>query len=293
MQIAYHIGAHCTNEERLFKSVLANVDMFLQNGISVPGPGKYRALLRSTIQELAGAAPPIGTREALLNEIVESDDVQRIILSNSSFICVPNRIVEHGVFYPQAESKTRALRQLFPQDDLTLFFTLRHPASFLQEALTLTKSQNLSEMLGMMHPLEISWADVVRRIKAAAIDAEVIVWCHEDAPLLWPRIIREMADLPADTPIMHAAEGLRGLIRRHAIAQLNDLRTKNPAISDTEFQNAIADLWEKFAIPESDDQEIHISELDVATIEQLGQKYESDLSEIANMEGVTLMMPFE
>ena len=46
MQIAFHIGAHCTDEDRLLKSILKNAQMLSQLGIVVPGPGKYRSLIR-------------------------------------------------------------------------------------------------------------------------------------------------------------------------------------------------------------------------------------------------------
>jgi hypothetical protein len=50
MQIVYHIGANCTDQDRLFKSVLKNADTFAALGVKVPGPGKYRSLIRYTIQ---------------------------------------------------------------------------------------------------------------------------------------------------------------------------------------------------------------------------------------------------
>jgi hypothetical protein len=52
MQIVYHIGANCTDQDRLLKSVLKNAETFAAQGVKVPGPGKYRRLIRDTIQKL-------------------------------------------------------------------------------------------------------------------------------------------------------------------------------------------------------------------------------------------------
>lgn len=122
MQIAFHIGANCTDEDRLLKSILRNASTLLQQGIAVPGPGKYRALLRESIQSLDGTSPSDDAREILLDAIVEEDDMQRVILSNDNFIAIPKRVFDRGVFYPQTESKVRGMCRLFPDDELSFYF---------------------------------------------------------------------------------------------------------------------------------------------------------------------------
>jgi len=99
MQIVYHIGANCSDQDRLLKSVLKNAETFAQQGVKVPGPGKYRRLIRETIQALEGKDPASDTREILLDAILDDDPTERLILSNSNFICIPNRIFEKGAFY--------------------------------------------------------------------------------------------------------------------------------------------------------------------------------------------------
>jgi len=55
MKIAFHIGANCTDDERLLKSLLNNASGFAQHDIKVPGPSRYRRIIRETIQNLNGA----------------------------------------------------------------------------------------------------------------------------------------------------------------------------------------------------------------------------------------------
>lgn len=292
MQIAYHIGAHSIDEDQLLKSTLRNVDMLAKKGIAVPGPGKYRSLIRSTIQGLDGAHPAPGTRDVLLDSIVESDDVQRLLLSNANFICIANRIFEHGVFYPQAETKTRAMRKLFPDDELSFYLSICHPATFIQDALRRPKSTPLGDFLGIMHPEEVRWADVVRRIHTGTPDAELVVWCNEDAPIVWPKLIRRFMGLPQAAQVLGGLTPLIGLMEREGIDQLREQLNANPQASELERQTLIADYWEDYAIPETDEEEIDLPDLDEYAIAQITENYEADLAEIAAMDGVTLVLPF-
>lgn len=293
MQIAFHIGAHCTDEDRLLKTLLKNANTLLQQGVAVPGPGKYRALIRETIQTLDGATPPEDTRDILLDAICENDDIDRIVMSNENFICVPNRILANSVFYAQAEKRVCALHQLFPDDDITLFLAVRHPAAFLQDTFKRSKATSLSAYLGMMHPEELSWADVVRRIKQAAPDTPLTVWCNEDSPLLWEQLIRQLSDVTDETELAGGLDMLASIITAEGMTALTEQLRKTPPASDADRHAVIADIWDNHAMPDAMEDVIDLPELDPALVDEMTQSYEDDIAEIAAMPGVTLLMPFE
>ena len=65
MQIVLHAGVHNTDEDRLLKCLLKNRDKLREDGVCVPGPSRYRRLLRDTLQAMERAAPPApGPRRA-------------------------------------------------------------------------------------------------------------------------------------------------------------------------------------------------------------------------------------
>jgi len=292
MQIAYHIGAHGNDEDRLLKSTLRNADLLVQSRIAAPGPGNYRSLIRTTIQGLDGAPPADGTRDILLDSIIDDDDVQRLLLANGNFISVANRIFEHGVFYPQAESKTRALSRLFPDDELSLYFSISHPATFLQDALSRPKSKPIGEFLGISQPEDINWADAVRRIHAGAPDSELVIWCTEDAPLIWPQLIRHFMGLPENTPIADELAPLTGLMDQGGIEQLRKELDRDPTRDTIARQTIIADFWAEHAIEGADEEEISLFETDEESVAHMTENYDADIAEITAMEGVTLILPF-
>lgn len=167
MQIVYHIGANCTDQDRLIKSVLKNADTFADHGIKVPGPSKYRRLIRETIQKLDGALPSAGTREVLLDAIIDQEHCNRIVMSNAKFICIHGRVFEKGAFYSQAEAKLRGLRDLFPDDELQICLAIRNPATFIPQIVTELKTADLDSVLDGVDPMGLRWSELITRIRAA------------------------------------------------------------------------------------------------------------------------------
>ncbi|MCK0097613.1 hypothetical protein MWU60_18700 [Yoonia sp. F2084L] len=293
MQIAFHIGANCTDEDRLLKSILKNANTLLQQGIAVPGPGKYRKLIREAIQELDGERPATGARDVLLDAIVEDDNIARLVLSNDNFIAIPKRIFDHSVFYHQAEMKVRGLHQLFPQDDISLFLGLRNPASFLQDTAARAAVGSLSQYLGVLQPVELRWSDVIRRIKLAAPDTPLYVWCNEDTPLIWEELIRLQTGVSADTAITGQYDVLANIVSPAGMDMLGARLADVPADDIEARQHLVADVIEAYALPEKLEDSIDLPELDDDLVDAMSTAYEDDLEVIADMDGVDLILPFD
>ena len=62
MRIVYHLGAHCTDDERLLRCLLKNRGALAEQGIVVPSPTRYRTLLRDTAVHLQGRHGHAGNR---------------------------------------------------------------------------------------------------------------------------------------------------------------------------------------------------------------------------------------
>ncbi|MGD9865049.1 MAG: hypothetical protein AB7S99_17745, partial [Pseudodonghicola sp.] len=131
LKIIFHTGAHCTDDDRLLKCLLRNKESFSEQGIAVPGPGKYRPLLKDTFKALETAAPAPGARDVLIDAILDEEIAQRVILSNEHFFGSQRYAVGDGMLYPDGPDRVVKLRQLFAQDDLEMFMAIRNPAAFL------------------------------------------------------------------------------------------------------------------------------------------------------------------
>lgn len=289
MQIAFHIGANCTDADQLRKSVLRNAAALLQQGIVIPGSDKYRALLRETIDGLNGAQPAADTREILLDAIIAQDDATRVILTNDNFIAIPKRIFDRGVFYAQTEPKLCGLQRLFPEDELSLFFAIRNPVTFLQDAARLAEPTSLREYLGLLSPMDVRWSDVVKKIKRAAPRARLNVWCTEDAPLIWEDLIRLQTGIPPDDPVQGGFDMVRRVLTPAGLEQIKALEMPRDRIARHAL---IGDLIENFAAPDLVEEQITMEEFTPELIGAMSEAYEDDIDVIAAMDGVEMILPF-
>ena len=193
MQIALHVGAHCTDEDRLLKCLRKNVESLAEQGIAVPEVSQYRPAIRDA---LAGpqndilaqddAQPPL---QALLGD----EEVGRIVLSHDSFFGVPGRSVEDNVLYTTVGHRGPRLRNLFAGCEVEFFIGLRDPASFIPAVFERIQQPDFAVFLGGSDPLELRWSGMIKRLRDAVPDAPVTVWCNEDTPLLWNDILKNLS----------------------------------------------------------------------------------------------------
>lgn len=291
LQIAYHIGASCTDGERLLKSLLKNADAFAQQGIKVPGPGKYRRLLRETIQNLGDNDPAPDTRDILIDAILDEDSATRLVMSHADFICVPRRIFDSGNFFELIEMKITRLRKLFPGDEIELHLALRDPATFVPAVFQKVKGATLAEFLNGMNPHDILWSDVVRRIQAVAPEMQLTVWCNEDTPLIWAQLIREISGVDPLTKITGGFDLLSAIMSADGMKRFVSYIKTHPPQTEVQKRRIIAAFLDKYALEDEIEEEIDLPGWTAELMEELTQIYEDDVFEIARMSGVNFIAP--
>lgn len=291
MQIAFHIGANCTDEDRILKSLLKNAGSLSDVGIRVPGPGKYRRIIRETIQNLNGMPPAANTRGILLDAILDDANADRVVLSNTNFICIANRIFDDGVFYQQAESKIHALHQLFPEDEIELFLAIRNPATFLPVAFAESKSLSTDDYLKGVHPTQIRWSDLVRRIQANFPMTKLTVWCNEDTPLIWAEILRAIAGIGPDQKIIGGFDLLASIMSTEGMNRfLNYMRT-HPPKNEMQKQRVIGAFLDKYAVEDKIEETVEWPGMTDAMVDELSEIYENDVAFIEQLLGINFIAP--
>lgn len=291
MEIALHLGANCTDEDRLLKSILKNVDTLAEHGINAPGPGKYRRLIRETIQSLDGAAPAADARQIMLDAILDHDTPRRLVMSNTNFICVPNRIFENGMLYDQAEFKLRGFLQLFPEDEIDIYLALRDPATFLPDAYRRSKADSFAAFMQGREPHGVVWSDLVRRIRQVAPQATLTVWCNEDTPLIWAELIRDIAGLDRDVKITGGFDLLASIMSKEGMNRFLAYMQAHPPQTDTQKRRVIAAFLDKYALSDEIEETVDLPGLTEDDISDLSEAYEEDVARIAAMPDVTFIAP--
>ena len=291
MHIVLHAGAHATDEDRLIKCLLMNAEDFGRLGVAVPGPSRYRRLLRDTLHAMADGDPAPDAREVLLDAILEGDPPDRMILSNENFFSVPRLAVGKGVFYPGAEVKLARLRQLFPHDRIELCLALRDPATFLPAVFAQAPDPDLLEFLNGSDPLNLRWSELLGRIRDSVPDIEITTWCNEDTPLIWAHLIREMAGLEPNTRIIGGFDLLSEIMSPAGMKRFRAYLKTYPVMTEIQKRRVIAAFLDKYALDHEIEQEVDLPGWTEALVTQLTEHYEEDVFAIQRMPGVTLITP--
>ena len=192
MRIAYHLGAHCTDEERLIRCLLKNRGVLGAQGIVVPPPSRYRTLLRDTAIQLKGAEATLETQALVLEQIMAEDSATRLILGWDNFLSFPNWALQ-GKFYPAAGERVRAFSRIFPGVETEYFLALRNPATFIPAIMAKEPAKDYDAVMAGADPRSLRWSEMIGRLQAANPGAQMTIWCDEDTPLIWPDVLQSVA----------------------------------------------------------------------------------------------------
>lgn len=290
MKIAFHIGASCTDDERLLKSLLNNAGLFGERDVKVPGPGRYRRIIRETVQQLDGAPPAPDTRGILLDAILDDHSPERLIMSHPAYICIPNRIFDDGVFYAQTEFKIKGFTGLFPDDEIEFFLGIRNPATWLPLVYAESKAATFDAYMKGFHPTHIRWSDILRRIRHAAPKAKLTVWCNEDTPLIWAELIRAHAGFGPYDRITGGFDLLASIMSADGMKRFLAYMTAHPPQTVAQKHRIIGAFLGKYALEDEIEEEVALPAL-APLVEELTAIYEADCEEIARMPDVTFIAP--
>jgi len=291
MQVVYHLGLHCTDEDRLLRALLKNKGRLAEEGIAIPGPGRYRPVLREALKALRGAPASAEMQETMLDSIMDAEGMGRIVFSYDSFLCVPEKAVGEGRLYPMAGDKTRWFPALFPAADTAFAFAIRNPATFLPAVFARTEGLSFDAFLGAAAPEDLSWAAMVARVRAGSPEVPLTVWCDEDTPLIWPEVVAAVAGTARPEALAGLDDFLATLMSPEGLERLRAVRAELPPLAAVARRRLTAAFLERFARPEAVEVEFDLPGWTADLVEELTERYEEDVERIAGMDGVRFIAP--
>lgn len=292
MHIAYHIGAHCTDDERLLKSLLRNRDRLAQAGVAVPGPSHYRAVLRDVVNAHRGAPATAEAQDVLLETILDGDDPQRLVLSNPSFVAVPGKALDGGALYPKMW-KAAWLRNLFPDHEVSFHIALRDPATFVPAlyALQGETDRSLDNFMGGADPMALVWSAPLRMLAETCPDCRITVWAYEDCPLIWDEILRAVAGV---TPAFHLHGGMdmvRTLLTHEGVRAMRAYLHDHPPATPALRREVYMAFLDKFAAEGAMEDAIDLPGWTEDLMDDLSAAYDADLAQLGDLPNVTILAP--
>jgi hypothetical protein len=290
MRIVYHLGAHCTDEERLIRCLLKNRGVLAPQGIIIPPPSRYRGLLRDTAIQLKGATASLETQAIVLDQIMSEDRAERLIFSWEHFLSLPNWALNRTL-YPSAGERVRAFTQIFPEIEAEFHLALRNPATFLPGLLSKQTPPDYAKAMAGAEPLDLRWSDTIRRIQRMNPAVNLTVWCDEDTPLIWPEVLQAVAGYAPDTVIDGTFDVLAMIMTADGLRRLRAyLETKGPFTPERR-RRAVTAFLDKFARADQLEVQIEMPQWTADLVARMTEAYDRDVALIAAMPGVTFIAP--
>ncbi len=290
MRIVYHLGAHFTDEERLLKCLLKNREVLAEHGIVVPGPKRYRNLLRDTAIQLKGSAASRDTQALILDKIMEEDVADRMVLCWDSFLSLAPWALD-GTLYPAAGERVRAFSQIFPEIEAEFHLSIRNPATFLPALLEKLPNKTYADFIGKADIFKLHWSQVVQRILTLSPGTPLTIWCDEDTPLIWPEVLHTVAGLPDNVVLEGENDLLATLMSGEGLTRLQSYLESHPPASVMQWRKIVSAFLDKFALPDRINAEVIMPGWTEATVAELTRLYEEDVYRISHLPGVDFIAP--
>ena len=289
MRISFHIGAHATDEDQLVKSLLKNQETLGNEGVVVPGPSRYRGVLRDVMNKLRGARTSRDTQDVMLEAMLDGDEPERLVLANESFICAADKALGDGMLYPRAGEKTAWMRNLFPENPVEFFIAVRNPAPWVPALHEKLQSKPFGDFVSGLDPEHLLWSDVIRDIREANPDSPITVWCNEDTPLIWPEVMHEVTGVDPQVQFMGGFDILSQIMAKEGIKRLRSYLGTHPPASEIQRRRVLSAFLDKYALDEEIEEELDLPGWSPELIEQMTLTYDDDMIEIGRIPGVTLL----
>ena len=293
MQVAIHLGVHCTDDDALLKTLLQNRGVLAREGISIPGPGRYRKTVLREAQKLRGIPADADSRDLLIETIIDDDSARRLVLSYEDFLCLPERIFENGLLYDQAGTRPKCLRNLFPGFSVEFFLAIRNPATFIPAAFR-AKSQIIADFPAFLDGVDldqIRWSDVIVSIRDSNPDSPITVWCNEDTPLIWPQVVQEVTGHTGTCTVNGGNNIVAQIMKNEGLDRmLTYLKSHSPR-NEAQRRRVLLAFLDKYAIADAVEEELDAPGWTNELVQHLTENYEADLHQIEHMAGVKFIAP--
>tara|TARA_R110002110_G_scaffold192255_3_gene400330 strand:+ start:1467 stop:2339 length:873 start_codon:yes stop_codon:yes gene_type:complete len=290
MRIVYHLGAHCTDEERLLRCLLKNRGILAKEGIIVPGPAKYRDLLRDTAMTLKGRPADQDTQALVLDQIMSEDRAERLILSWENFIGYTRGAVR-GSLYKSAGERMQAFCQIFPGIETEFHLAIRNPATFIPAVFHKQRGLTLDEFLKEIDAQGMRWSDTIASLVDSNPGVPITVWCDEDTPLLWPEILQAVSGHSNAITLEDTDDLLASIMSDDGMQRMSAYLASHPPQGAPQRQRIVSAFLDKFARPEKIEVELDLPGWTEPLVARMTEAYDHDVSRIIAMDGVRFLAP--
>lgn len=291
MQMVFHLGVHGTDRDRLLKTLLNNRAALQGIGTEVVTPNRHRGLFDEALASLNGGTATPEMEQIMMDAMLESDDPKRIVMSTSTFMGAPGRAVGRDGLYPQIGMRAAALSRLFPSAQTEFFLAMRNPATLLAEVLPQFSGGGYDDLMQGNHPLQLRWRLAIQKLVRSVQGRRLVLWCHEDVPLIWPEVVRLIGALPDGVPLAGNMPYMFDLLGPSGMEKLRAAMAGRDQTNVVQRRQIYSDVLAAHALPEVLEQTVDLPGWTQELVDQVTENYRADVAEIAVLPGVEFILP--
>jgi len=285
----YHLGAHCTDDDLLIRSLLKDGNLLAKRKIIVPRPRTYRKRLSEVANNYRDGPIPEGVQQKLYDSIMKGYPAERVIFSHEDFMCMPPRVFDLNGFYAKSSYRSTWLRTLFPENPCEFFIAVRNPATYIPAALQQEGVPDYAAFTQGVDPRSIRWSTVIEELQANNPGCQITVWCNEDTPLIWPTLLREIADVEHDFTFHAELEVLKSIMHEDGFTRMQSyLETHKPA-SEIQRRRIFSAFLDKFADDDAIEEEVDLPGWTPELVDEITAAYDDDIYVIERMSGINFI----
>ena len=291
MQVVFHMGAPCTDDDQLIRSLLKNRDTLAKQGIAVPTPALYRDVLKDMMRALDGAPAPEELQRNILEAARIPDGTERVIFSDPRMVSINRRVVIGAQIWPMIDRIARGLRNLFPTARVEFMLGMRDPATLIPALFKSSRFRQFEEFTEDMQPHALAWSEMLARMRAAVPDSPISVWCNEDTPLIWGEVMGELAGCDALTPLEGVDDLIEDLMDPAGFRRMQGYLSENPPENEMLRRRVVAAFLDKYALDDALEEELDTPGWSPEMLDDMTASYEEDIDSLSHIPGVTLITP--
>ncbi|SFJ35825.1 hypothetical protein [Celeribacter neptunius] len=287
-----HIGVHFTANGYLPENVQENEERLKANGIYTPTMRHARAVILSMLEQLDGLPPIKPEEEEVMMRLLGQPSAGKLFLSDDRWSASLRDSFSGDMLYSEIAERVAPVTELFASSDLQISLSLINPAVFLYNSLTSGTAQSrIQGFLERVDPETLRWRDTIAALRSAVPDVPLLIWCEEDAPLIWPRVLHKLFNLSGDQPLTGALAPLRPLLEDEGFIRLDAYLRSHPPETQAQYEQVILLFLDKYGRPDVLAPRCDIPGWDDIDIEAVSAHYEEDIAELAQSEGITFLLP--
>jgi hypothetical protein len=291
MQIVFHMGAPCTDDDRLIRSLLKNRATLAKQGIAVPTPALYRDVLKDTLRALDGAPAPEELQRNILTSAKIPEGTERIIFSDPRMVSINRLVVIGAQIWPMIDRVSRSLRNLFPTAEVEFMLGMRDPATLIPALFKTSRFRQFEEFTEDMQPHALAWSEMLARMRVAVPDCPVSAWCNEDTPLIWGEVMRELAGCDPLAPLDGVDDLIEDLMDPAGFRRMQRYLSENPPENEMLRRRVVAAFLDKYALDDALEEELDTPGWSAEMLDDMTSSYEEDMDAVSHIPGVTLITP--